>query len=74
MGLRRSRERLEQRPVEQALVDRADEAGGALVLGAQRVGIVEVERAREGGAEVTVGRQVVRLQVAHDLQTVLHPS
>jgi hypothetical protein len=72
MRLRRSRERLEQRPVEQALVDRADEPGGALVFGAQRVGIVEVERACEGRAEMAVGRQVVRLQVAHDLQTVLH--
>ena len=73
-GLDRARERLEERPVEQALVDPADEVRRAVVLGLQRVGAGEPERARQGGARVPVGREVVGLEVAHHLEPVLQPA
>ena len=73
-GLNRTGERLEERPVEQALVDPADELRGPVVLGLERVGAGEPERPRHGGARVPVGREVVGLQVAHHLQPVLQPA
>ena len=72
--LRRTGERLEQRPVEQPLVDRAHEPGRAVVLLLQTLGVDQAERARDRRARVRVGRQVVGLQVAHDLQPVLEPA
>ena len=71
--LRRPGERLEQRPVEQPLVDRPDEAGRAVVLLLQHAPRRKPERARDRRAGTRVGRQVVRLQVANDLQAVLQP-
>ena len=73
-GLDRTGERLEERPVEQALVDPADEIRGPVVLGLERVGAGEPERPRQRGARVPVGREVVGLQVAHHLQPVLQPA
>ncbi len=73
-GLNRTGERLEERPVEQTLVDPANEIRGPVVLGLERVGAGEPERPRHGGACVPVRREVVGLQVAHHLEPVLQPA
>ena len=70
----RTRERLEQRPVEQPLVDPADQLGLPFVLVLQRGGVRQPERARERGARVRIRGEVVRLQVADDLQAMLQPA
>ncbi len=67
----RAGERLEERPVEESLVDPSDELRRAVVLGLQGVGAGEPERTSEGRARVSVGREVMGLQVAHHLQPVL---
>ena len=64
-------ERLEQRPVEEALVDLPDQRGLPFELGEQLVLAAHAERAREDGSGGGVRGELVRLQVAHDLQTVL---
>ena len=64
-------ERLEQRPVEEALVDLPDQRGLPLELGEQLVLAARAERAREDGSGGGVRGELVRLEVAHDLQTVL---
>ena len=69
--LDRTGERLEERPVEEPLVDPSDQLRRSVVLGLQGVGAVEPERARHGRARVPVGREVVGLEVAHHLQPVL---
>ncbi len=73
-GRRRSGERLHQGTVEEAVVDAAHGAGGALVLGLEGGGIGEAERARDRGARVQVGGKVVGLEVAHDLEPVLQAA
>ena len=70
-GLDRTGERLEERPVEEPLVDPSHQLRRSVVLGLQGVGAVEPERARHGRARVPVGREVVGLEVAHHLQPVL---
>ena len=72
-GLRRTRERLQQRPVEEPLVDPSDQRRGPVVLTLQRRGVGEAERTRERRARRGAGREVVRLQVAHHLEPVLQP-
>jgi hypothetical protein len=72
--LGRSCERLQQRPVEQPLVDRTDEPGRPVVLALERRGVFLSERARDRRAGAGVRGQVVCLEVADDLQPVLEPA
>ncbi len=64
-------ERLEQRPVEEPLVDLPDQRGLAFELGEQLLLVAHAERARQDGPGGRVGGELVGLQVAHDLQAML---
>ena len=55
-------------------MDPADELRGAVVLGLELIGAAQPERACDRGPLVAVGREVVRLQVADDLESVLQPA
>ncbi len=72
-GRRAPRERLEQRPVEESLVDPADALRLAFVLLRELGGADETERSRQRGARARIRGQIVGLQVAHDLEPMLQP-